>query len=134
MIGMVSNVTISKLRPTRWALLPLAALACAAVAQTGQSDDEGPSNGLNIPAFGVVFGKNDPSIRKPTAIVNGDIITRTDVEQRLALIISASGGQIPAEEIERLQQLNCHYAQGFAFGAAMTGQEFGKRLAAQLGK
>ncbi|WP_408640920.1 peptidylprolyl isomerase [Sphingomonas horti] len=101
---MVSNVTISKLRPTRWALLPLAALACAAVAQTGQSDDEGPSNGLNIPADVIVFGKNDPSIRKPTAIVNGDIITRTDVEQRLALIVSASGGQIPAEEIERLRR------------------------------
>ena len=36
------------------------------------------------------------------------------------------------EEIERLQQLNCQFAQGFAFGAAMTGQEFGKRLQSQL--
>jgi diguanylate cyclase (GGDEF)-like protein len=32
------------------------------------------------------------------------------------------------------RQLNCHFAQGYAFGAAMTGQEFGKRLAQQLGR
>ena len=38
------------------------------------------------------------------------------------------------EEIERLQPLNCHYAQGFAFGAAMTGPEFAKRLSQQLGR
>ena len=33
------------------------------------------------------------------------------------------------DEIDRLQQLNCHYAQGFAFGAAMTGAELFKKLA-----
>jgi EAL domain-containing protein (putative c-di-GMP-specific phosphodiesterase class I) len=36
------------------------------------------------------------------------------------------------EEVERLQQLNCQFAQGFAFGAAMTGVELGKRLSTQL--
>ena len=35
---------------------------------------------------------------------------------------------------ERLRQLNCRYAQGFAFGAAMVGAELGKKLAAQMGK
>jgi peptidyl-prolyl cis-trans isomerase SurA len=104
MIGMVSNVTTSKLRPTKWALLPLAAIACAALAQTAPADDQEPSNGLNIPADVVVFGKNDPALRKPTAIVNGSIITRTDVEQRLALIVQASGGKIPPEEMERLRR------------------------------
>nr|WP_245612143.1 peptidylprolyl isomerase [Sphingomonas changbaiensis] len=102
-IGMVSNVTISKLRPAKWALLPLVAIACAAVAQTDQGNDAGPSNGLNIPADVIVFGKNDPALRKPTAIVNGSIITRTDVEQRLALIVAASGGKIPDAELERLR-------------------------------
>jgi EAL domain-containing protein (putative c-di-GMP-specific phosphodiesterase class I) len=38
------------------------------------------------------------------------------------------------DEIERLRQLNCRYAQGFAFGAAMTGVELGKKLAAQMGR
>ena len=37
------------------------------------------------------------------------------------------------EEIERLQQLNVQFAQGFAFGAAMSGADFGKKLSAQLG-
>ena len=97
---MASHVTFRTFRPLRWALLPIAALGCAAIAQTQQEPDP---TGLNIPADVVVFGKNDPAIRKPTAIVNGDIITRTDVEQRLALIVSANGGKVPAEELERLR-------------------------------
>ncbi|MFD1611877.1 peptidylprolyl isomerase [Sphingomonas tabacisoli] len=92
-------MTIAHFRPLRWALLPLAALGCAAIAQT----DPDAGNGLNIPADVVVFGKNDPALRKPTAVVNGDIITRTDVEQRLALIVAANGGKVPAEELERLR-------------------------------
>jgi peptidyl-prolyl cis-trans isomerase SurA len=103
MIGMVPNVTISRIRPIRWALLPLAAIACAAIAQTDREPDAGTANGLNIPEDVVVFGKNDPALRKPTAIVNGDIITRTDVEQRLALIIAANGGKVPPDELERLR-------------------------------
>ena len=38
----------------------------------------------------------------------------------LDLTVIAEGVET-LDEIERLQQLNCHYAQGFAFGAAMTG-------------
>lgn len=100
MMDMASNVTFRTFRPLRWALLPAAVLGCAAIAQTEQAPD--PS-GLNIPSDVVVFGKNDPALRKPTAIVNGDIITRTDVEQRLALIVSANGGKVPADELERLR-------------------------------
>jgi EAL domain-containing protein (putative c-di-GMP-specific phosphodiesterase class I) len=51
--------------------------------------------------------------------------------QELDLSVIAEGVET-VEEIERLQQLNCQFAQGFAFGAAMSGQEFGKRLAEQL--
>ena len=100
MMEMASHVTLKTSRPLRWALLPLAALGGAAIAQAQQGADP---TGLNIPADVVVFGKNDPAIRKPTAIVNGDIITRTDVEQRLALIVSANGGNVPADELERLR-------------------------------
>ena len=45
-----------------------------------------------------------PSVVKATAIVNGDVITQTDIDQRLALLAIANGGQIPADEIERLRQ------------------------------
>nr|WP_254447515.1 peptidylprolyl isomerase [Sphingomonas sp. ID1715] len=82
-------------------MLAATAIACAAVAQTEEPTSGG---GLNIPADVVVFGKNDPGVRKPTAIVNGDIITRTDVEQRLALILVANANaKLPPEEVERLR-------------------------------
>jgi peptidyl-prolyl cis-trans isomerase SurA len=38
-----------------------------------------------------------------TAIVNGDVITATEVDQRLALIVLANGGQVPAEEMQILR-------------------------------
>ena len=44
-----------------------------------------------------------PSVVKATAIVNGEVITQTDIDQRLALLAIANGGQIPADEIERLR-------------------------------
>jgi peptidyl-prolyl cis-trans isomerase SurA len=45
-----------------------------------------------------------PSVVKATAIVNGYVITQTDVQQRLALLAIANGGQIPAEQIDPLSQ------------------------------
>jgi len=50
-----------------------------------------------------LLGKNDPNHRRATAIVNGDIITGTDVSQRLALILAANTGKISDEEKERLR-------------------------------
>ncbi|EGD59595.1 PpiC-type peptidyl-prolyl cis-trans isomerase [Novosphingobium nitrogenifigens DSM 19370] len=60
---------------------------------------------LNLPTNPKFFGKMDPNHRRATAIVNGEIITGTDIDQRLALIINANGGgnKIPAEEQERLR-------------------------------
>ena len=36
--------------------------------------------------------------------MNGDIVTQTDIDQRVALLAIANGGQIPTEEVERLRQ------------------------------
>ena len=41
--------------------------------------------------------------RAPILVINGDVITGTDVDQRLALIITANGGKVSAEEKERLR-------------------------------
>jgi peptidyl-prolyl cis-trans isomerase SurA len=73
------------------------------LAQTVGDGGALPSTGLNIPANLTTFGKVDPQLRKATAIINGEIITGTDVDQRLALITIANGGKIPAEELERLR-------------------------------
>src|SRR3546814_6932000 len=58
---------------------------------------------LNIPQDITIFGLDDPNNRKATAIVNGHVITGTDVDQRLALVISASRNEISAEEMQRLR-------------------------------
>lgn len=77
--------------------------ATAAFAQTIANTGAVPDTGLNLPTTLTTFGKVDPHIRKATAIVNGEIITGTDVDQRLALIVLANNGKVEAEERERLR-------------------------------
>jgi peptidyl-prolyl cis-trans isomerase SurA len=50
-----------------------------------------------------VNGKNDPRVRKAAAMVNGVVVTDLDVDQRLALVSTASGTRIPREELARLR-------------------------------
>jgi peptidyl-prolyl cis-trans isomerase SurA len=50
-----------------------------------------------------VIGTLDPNIRKATAIVNGDIITDTDIEQRLNLVLIANSNKADGEERDRLR-------------------------------
>lgn len=74
-----------------------------ASAQTVADDESIATQQLNLPKDMTVFGKSDPNVRKATAIVNGRIITGTDVDQRLALILAANGGKVAPEEKERLR-------------------------------
>ncbi len=81
--------------------------ASAAVAQQESTPPAAPNStsGLRLPQNPQVFGNAIPSVVKATAIVNGDVITQTDVDQRLALLAIANGNQqIPAEELDRLRQ------------------------------
>lgn len=99
---MMSKLKITRKAATRSigsAALALGALACATTPVLAQ----GANAPLNIPANPVMFGKNDPNVRRATAIVNGEIVTGTDVEQRLALIVSANGNKVSGEELERLR-------------------------------
>ena len=83
------------------------AAASGAVAQeTTQPQDQpeiNSSQSLKLPENPQVFGNAMPSVVKATAIINGDVITQTDIEQRLALLAIANGGQIPAAEAQRLR-------------------------------
>lgn len=73
-------------------------------AQTVADTTEVPSTAsLNLPAEITMFGKSDPHVRKATAIVNGEVLTGTDIDHRLALIILANGGKVSDEERERLR-------------------------------
>lgn len=87
------------------ALMLAGSLAAAAVAQTaGAPAPAGPAARLTIPANPQFLTEEDPNVRKATAIVNGTVITRTEVDHRMAIIRMAAGGQIPADEEPRLRQ------------------------------
>ncbi len=94
-----------RVRSPYWLLGAVALLGTTPV--TGQ---DGPGPEANAPLFGgdsnpeiVVLGQQDPFVRKATAMVNGAVITDTDVDQRLNLVVTANGGKIEAEERERLR-------------------------------
>lgn len=61
------------------------------------------ANPLGIPDNVSILRQNDPNTRKPTAVVNGSVITGTDVDQRVALVTAASGTELPPEELARLR-------------------------------
>ena len=80
-------------------------LAVAGTALAQQAANEPSStSALKLPENPQLFGSTMPSVVKATAIVNGEIITQTDIDQRLALLAIANGGRIPAEELDRLRQ------------------------------
>ena len=85
-------------------LLTLAAVIAAAASASAQDSAVSSASGLNLPPNPTVFGTALPSVIKATAIINGEVITQTDVDQRLALMAIANGGEIPADQIERLRQ------------------------------
>jgi len=68
-----------------------------------EEDAPSSADALNLPTELTVFGKSDPSVHKATAIVNGTIITDTDIDQRFALVLVANGGKIEESERERLR-------------------------------
>ncbi len=74
-------------------------LSMVAAAQSGG----GNTGRLDIPTTVQFVGKQDPGIRKATAIVNGEIITGSDIDHRMALIIASNQIQLPPEEVERFR-------------------------------
>ena len=95
----------SKARPAVTATVARPPVAAPPVAPAATAPTE--ANGaaaLRLPANPIVFGNAMPSVVKATAIVNGEIITQSDIQQRLALLAIANGGQIPADQIDALRQ------------------------------
>ena len=79
------------------------ALATAAIAQQ-ETPQTNSTAALKLPENPQIFGTALPSVVKATAIINGEVITQTDVDQRLALMAIANNAPIPANEIDRLRQ------------------------------
>nr|WP_083800433.1 peptidylprolyl isomerase [Erythrobacter sp. SD-21] len=78
-------------------------LAVAAPA-TAQSQGPAPqADPLGLPAQPTMLATANPNVRKATAVVNGYVITGTDLDQRLALLVNANQTEIPAEELQRVR-------------------------------
>ena len=89
-------------------LIGFAAVAAVGVtpvlAQT-VPDSDVPTTALNIPGNVQIYGDAKANVYRPSATVNGEIITATDIEQRMALIRVANGdAELPPEQIQALRQ------------------------------
>ena len=90
------------------------AVATTAAAQTAAPPAPAPAESaaaapnsaanLNLPQTLQLLGNSMPSVVKATAIVNGQVITQTDIDQRLAFIAMSQQGQIPADQLTELRQ------------------------------
>ncbi|MEO1489299.1 MAG: hypothetical protein AAFR88_07690, partial [Pseudomonadota bacterium] len=89
------------------ACLGLAALPMNAAAQTAAVPTS--DNPFGLPDEINILGSDNPNMRTATAMVNGYVITGTDIEHRVALVTSASDVEVSEEELKRLrvQVLRC---------------------------
>lgn len=81
-------------------------LAVGALAQDATPPAQPAADGvaaLNLPQGPTNFLAPDPNLRRATAKVNGEVITDTDISQRVALVVAASQAQVGPEEMGRLR-------------------------------
>lgn len=88
-----------------------------------------PFDTIKIPAAFVQISDTNGLAHTQVPIIKAVVALAADLD----LTVIAEGVET-LDEIDRLQQLNCHYAQGFAFGSAMTGTEMLKKLQAQVAR
>ncbi len=70
----------------------------------GQEGETASADAFNIPDNVTLLGTTDPNVRKASATVNGALITRTDVDQRVALILAENNAKdVPEDELKRLR-------------------------------
>jgi peptidyl-prolyl cis-trans isomerase SurA len=109
-VALAYGASAFRLNEARALLLGAAMVLCAGGAMAQKADppaaqpDVNSTQSLKLPQNPQVFGNAMPSVIKATAIVNGDIITQTDIQQRLAWLAIANGSPIPAAEVDRLRE------------------------------
>ena len=88
-----------------------------------------PFDTIKIPRPFVKLGDGSGIAHTQGPIIRAVVALGADLD----LMVIAEGVET-TEEADRLRELNCRYAQGYAFGAAITGADFGRKLSAQLGR
>ncbi|OWQ95280.1 peptidylprolyl isomerase [Sphingopyxis witflariensis] len=85
-------------------LIAVASVGAAPVLAQTVADNEVPTTSLAIPGNVQLYGDAKANVYRPSATVNGEIITATDIAQRMALIrIANNNVELPAEEEQRLR-------------------------------
>lgn len=77
--------------------IALLSVSAGPVALQAQSEAANP---LGIPDDVALMDQADPNVRTATAVVNGSVITGTDIDQRVALLLGASGTDLTAEQLQ----------------------------------
>ena len=94
------------MRSIRQFFLGSAAITLVALAPANSqtvADDEVKEATLEIPGGTLLYKPNDPNVRRATAVVNGEIITGTDIDQRIMLLTQGDLTAVPAEQREQLR-------------------------------
>jgi peptidyl-prolyl cis-trans isomerase SurA len=78
-------------------------LAASMLSAVAGAQDEPAGQPLNLPGEIRFVGPQNPNVRTATAIVNGDVITETDIDHRLALILASNRVTLPPEEVQRVR-------------------------------
>ena len=89
------------------ALLATATAAMAVTAAPAAMMQDAPQaqpNPLQLPESITIFGREIPPVVKATAIVNGRVITSTDINERMNFMLVASGQDIPQDQLADLRQ------------------------------
>lgn len=84
--------------------IAVAGVAVAQDAPESVSSAVNTTTGLRLPSNPELFGTTLPTEIRATAIINGAVITQTDIDQRLALLAISNGGKIPADQMQTLRQ------------------------------
>ena len=89
---------------TALAAAGIVAMTLAPVAATAQTVAVPTAdNPFGLPEDVTLFAKADPDKRTATAVVNGYVITGTDIDQRVALVTAASEAPVAQDELLRLR-------------------------------
>lgn len=102
MIKTVKNLLNTGRGTTAAALLAGSALVGVG-ALHAQSEPTNANDPFNLPSSITMLGKTDPNLRKATAVVNGFVITGSDIDQRVALVLDANKQEPSPEELQRLR-------------------------------
>lgn len=103
-LAATAGMVLAPVAATAQTAAPTPPAQSAVTAEQAAAEDAAAVAALGLPATISVLGKNDPNRRTATAVVNGQVLTGTDIDHRMALLLAANKGMKPSpEELQRLR-------------------------------